>query len=457
MKKTIFASVLAAMALVSCSDTKYDVFDKSAADRLEDFKSEYKKTLTADGGLWAMEYFANEDEAGYTFIMRFHDDGSVDIYADHKYIGETFQVETSLWDMIADNGPVLTFNSYNTLFHVFSDPADIPEIGNTPGMQGGASGPDETGTGHAGDYEFQIMSVDEDGNTIRMLGKKRLYDIYLRKLHFTEVAEIEKYLADAAAVPSRFAKRFNDMTLTAEDGEVFRIYDLSTGIPSVYPLYGDKIDQTCSQNGIFTVDGIRFLKPFEIERADGTTFEVSELRFNEDGTLSGPGVADVRVDSPVENLLRVGLSWLVDAESFTGKAKDLYDAACAATTAYNSKYKFGKVNLAYKVYDNEKNALNVITRLGPSSGMKICYDYADLDYEIIGYGNIKPSSDFHCSVFEKSSNATKYEEEIPAYKAFKDYLCGNFVLTAMDPMCPNVIKFVDKNDSNSSFMITLEN
>lgn len=59
---------------------------------------------------------------------------------------------------------------------------------------------DETGFGHEGDYEFQIMEVSEDKNTVRMLGKKRLYHIYLHRLdpstdvkaYMDEYKEIEK-------------------------------------------------------------------------------------------------------------------------------------------------------------------------------------------------------------------------------------------------------------------------
>lgn len=446
MKKLIFASMLAAMTLVSCSDTKYDTFDKSAADRLEEYKSEYKDMLIADGGLWAMEYFANESEAGYTFVMKFNNDGSVDIYADHKYAKDMFQKESSHWEMIADNGPVLSFNSYNTLFHVFSDPAGIEEDKGF-GSQG-TSAPVGVGKGHEGDYEFQIMKIEDDGNSIRLLGKKRLYDIYLRKLPTD--TDIEKYLADVKAVPSRFNSRFNDMTLTTEDGDIFRLYNLSTGIPCIYPLYGDKIDQTTSQNGIFTTDGIRFREPFEVTRSDGTTFEIFELRFNPDGTLSGPGVADLRVNSPIENMMRLGLSWKLDPDSLKGHIKDLYDAAVKESMD-QEKLKFGDVILSFKDYKG-KNSLHLST----SMGKKICYDYADLEYETIGYGNIKPSSDLHFMVFDKNQNSTKYEDLINSYKAFKEYLQGDFVMTALDPMCPNEVRVVDKNDSGSSYLIRLQ-
>lgn len=105
MKKTLYIAAFAALALTSCSNTEDEIFDESAAVRLEQYKKEYAEALTADGGLWTMEYFANPDEPGYVFVMKFSKDGSVDISANHKWIGGTFKQETSLWKIIADNGP----------------------------------------------------------------------------------------------------------------------------------------------------------------------------------------------------------------------------------------------------------------------------------------------------------------------------------------------------------------
>ncbi|MDE6510862.1 MAG: DUF4302 domain-containing protein, partial [Muribaculaceae bacterium] len=194
MKKNIYISILAALALTACSNDSEEIFDQSAAERLEQYKKDYADVLTADGGLWSMEYFANPDEPGYVFVMKFDKNGSVDISANHKWIGGEFKQETSLWKMIADNGPVLSFNSYNNLFHIFSDPANIEGPDAPKGEEGDIN---ETGYGHEGDYEFQVMEVLDEGKTVRLLGKKRLYDIFLHRLD--AATDIEGYLAEVKA------------------------------------------------------------------------------------------------------------------------------------------------------------------------------------------------------------------------------------------------------------------
>ena len=231
MRNSIYLAAVAAFALTACSNDDNEIFDQSAAERLEQYKKEYADVLTSNGGLWAMEYFANEDEPGYVFVVKFDKDKSVTVSGNHKWIGGTYKADTSLWSMIADNGPVLSFNSYNSVFHIFSDPANITGP-DAPVGDDGKSDVDETGFGHEGDYEFQVMEVSEDGNTMRLLGKKRLYHAYLRRLDAN--TDPEQYLSEIKAVSSRFSKKFDSLVLTDTEGNKFRVNDMVTGIPSIY-------------------------------------------------------------------------------------------------------------------------------------------------------------------------------------------------------------------------------
>ena len=447
MKTKIYLSALAALALTACSNDGSEIFDQSAADRLEQYKKEYTEVLTADGGLWTMEYFSNPEEPGYVFVMKFDKNGSVNISANHKWIGGSFKQEVSLWKMIADNGPVLSFNSYNTLFHIFSDPADITGDNAPTGEFGDIN---ETGYGHEGDYEFQFMEVSDDGQTVRLLGKKRLYDIFLRRLDPS--TDVESYISEVQAVTSRFSSKFNDLTMTDADGKLYRVYDMNTGIPSIYPLDGDFVSQTVSGNGIFTLDGFRFMKPLEVKRADDSTFEITYLKFNEDGSLSGDNVADLRCVSPLENILRTDLSWVVDVESLTGKVKDLYDAANeAVVNKLSAKDKLGVTEFCFGSVGG-KLMPQLVTRLGS----RVCRDYLEYDYESDPAGNVVPSDRLKFTIVGGNNTAVKYDGEIPEYKALKDYLTREFIMTAQDLINPKVVSVADKSDPSSSFTLSLK-
>lgn len=443
-RKSIYLAALAALALTACSSDDNDIFGQSAADRLEQYKKDYAEVLTADGGLWSMEYFSNSEEPGYVFVMKFDKNGSVNISANHKWIGGTFQQETSLWKMIADNGPVLSFNSYNNLFHIFSDPANIEG----PDAPTGESGDiNETGYGHEGDYEFQFMDVSEDGKTVRLLGKKRLYDIFLHRLDPN--TDVEAYMSSVKAVSNRFSSTFNDLTMTDADGNLYRVYDMNTGIPSIYPLAGDAVSQTVSANGIFTLEGFRFMSPLEVKRADDSTFEIEQLFFTESGTMTGDNITDLRATSPLENIVRADLTWTLDPASLTGKVKTLYDSANEAiVAALTSKDKLGNIELTYGSVAG-KMVPQLVTRIGN----RVCRDYIEYSVQKDENGNILPSDQIQFSFNGGNNTSIKYNDEIPAYKALKEYLSGNFVMTAVDPLCPSSVIFADKNDSASSFQM----
>ena len=102
MKKSLLYIPFAALALASCSNTEDMIFSSSAAERLEESKADAIATLTDQGGLWAMEYFSNSDEAGYVMLFRFNKNGSVEVSANHQWQADNankFAQETSLWEI----------------------------------------------------------------------------------------------------------------------------------------------------------------------------------------------------------------------------------------------------------------------------------------------------------------------------------------------------------------------
>ncbi len=339
MKKSIYLAALAALALTACDSDSDRIFDKSAADRLEQYKKDYADVLTSEGGLWTMEYFSNDEEPGYLFIMKFDKDGSVKIGANHKWIGNTYKEETSLWKMIADNGPVLSFNSYNTLFHIFSDPANITGADAPKGDGERPEDINETGYGHNGDYEFQFMEVSDDANTIRLLGKKRLTDIYLRRLDAS--TDMKKYMDEYKQLESTlFVKEIPNLKFTDSDGETYMINGCHTGVMKIYPESGDAVEQTRSGNFIITNSGIRFMEPLEYVNAAGIEKEISEFKFvgNHSLALVDDENAILSAGSFQEILMRNTRNWKIDVKLMDGTFKSVMDEFIEELkTLYNYK------------------------------------------------------------------------------------------------------------------------
>lgn len=366
MKKSIYLAALAALTLTACSNTEDLIFNESAAERLEQYKKDYADVLTADGGLWTMEYFANPDEEGYLFVMQFDKNGSVNISANHKWIGGTFMQERSTWKMIADNGPVLSFNSYNKLFHIFADPANIVGSDAPTGDYGDI---DETGFGHEGDYEFQVMDVSEDSNTIRLLGKKRVIDIYMRRLDPS--TDVETYMNEYKQIQSNlFCKEVPTLLFADADGERYIVKNAYTGILEIYPEAGDAVDQTRSGNFIVTMSGIRFMNPLAYVNAANEEKTLSEFKF-----VNNYSLALVDNESAVlnagtfEDIINLNhCNWKVDLKSLEGDVKDAFNAFTdQLKTLYG--YKSATVNEFAFDYDvaNKSYVARLYIRIGSKS------------------------------------------------------------------------------------------
>ena len=185
MKKFLNISLLSIVALsslslASCKNEVDNIFDDDAVIRLDNAKAMYTDILTSNGGKWQLEYYSNTEEPGYIYLMTFSKDGSVKISGANKWINyiqsgqltrPAFGSDVSLWEVIADNGPVLSLNSYNKYFHLFADPYNLPNMGGA--MTDGDT--NQAGYGHKGDYEFNLMKYS--GDTIYLTGKK--YDHHM--------------------------------------------------------------------------------------------------------------------------------------------------------------------------------------------------------------------------------------------------------------------------------------
>ena len=144
------------------------------------------------------------------------------------------------------------------------------------------------------------------------------------------------------------------------------------------------------------------------------------------------------------------MTWKISPESFTGKVKSLYDAANAEIVEkLSEKQKLGDLDLTFGAVQG-KTVPQLVTRLGTS----ICRSYIEYDYAMDDFGNIVPSFDLHFSITGGNNTANKYDAQLSAYKAFKDYFCGQFTMSVNNPLIPDVITVMDKNDNTSTFILS---
>ena len=206
------------IVLVACTPRVDDLFDETAVVRLEHRRAALmEQFMKAENG-WVMQYFARvnpvaSDTAqhkGYTFIMKFREDGTVTIAGE---VNGLYKTETSMWDIINDNSSVLTFNTFNSIFHYYSNPD--PELG----LRGA------DGEGIGGDYEFLILEYNEKENYQLLKGKKN--GCYIRMYPMAAGQDWEDYFAQIHAMDEFLFEEANTLDLF-QDEQHWTLYNART-------------------------------------------------------------------------------------------------------------------------------------------------------------------------------------------------------------------------------------
>jgi len=277
-----------ALAFTGCQGEEPDLFEKSAAERLNEIAKDYTAVLAESEAGWIMEYYptnSNEDPTGlgYLMLVDFDKNGSVKIGMMNDLTEGAYEEATSLWEIITDNGPVLSFSTYNEILHFFSDPAIYDQ-----------------GLGLEGDYEFVMVNVPEDHQTIMLKGKKR--GTYVRLTRLPAGTDFQEYLADVRAFQqTMFAATAPNYDYMHFDGKEYELADMSTTLPNIYlkgsdaianeyhvPFIISKIDGAYHlrfrKNVFATEDEDKAIQEFVYNESEDIFYGVNESSY----TLEGP-------------------------------------------------------------------------------------------------------------------------------------------------------------------------
>lgn len=267
-------TAITALTLTSCAGEEDDIFDKSAAERLNESSAKYSARLEAQPNGWAMQYYPTYNDespsgSGYLILMDFDEDYSVRVAMDNRFSNNMYTTDRSSWEVIKDNGPVLSFNSFNKCMHAFSDPEDIPWTEDN-----------EQSEGCGGDYEFIIVDAPEDASYMMLKGKKR--DTYNLLTPIEEGVDYEEYLADVKAFHNRIFPENELVSNLMHFGDsVYRMDGSNDGLPNIYPYDADAIANESFNPFLITKRGqdyyIRFRDEFQKDFMNG---KLQELRYD---------------------------------------------------------------------------------------------------------------------------------------------------------------------------------
>lgn len=257
-KKTINSFLLAAFcsfATVSCSTDIDELFDSSAAQRVQKSVEYYDQLLQDAPYGWIMNYYPGDGSmGGCAFTVKF-DKGNVEMTSEIQ-ISDTIEVGTpytSKYRVLKEQSIILTFDTYNPLLHSFTEPSQS----NIDGWHS--------------DYEFIFNRVSEHSDSIFLTGKKYGMELVLRRM----TKEDQNYIQN-----------------------VTRMNRLLMSVPHFYAVAGDK------QYNI-RLDDLRFTYPSEDGQSTITsvfTYTPEGIEFKEPVTLGGIMFTNMVYDEPTGEL-----------------------------------------------------------------------------------------------------------------------------------------------------------
>ena len=237
---------LPALFLQSCQTEEENVFDKSYSERMDDFLQKAQETLVASQYGWALDYYpkSNQSYGGVAYTIKFTRDNAIVRYENKPDDGEV----KSLYKMKEDDGPVLSFDTYNTFLHTYA----TPKSGEYRGKEG--------------DFEFVIDSIGAD--RIKIHGK--------RSLNTTNLFVFSDVALNIGGKPYT-------LVITDKNNRQLAIYD------------GDKIIAESAY--AFTDKGIRLYEPITLNGVQlyDLTLDKATAKFTGTGVESTASSVDVNL------------------------------------------------------------------------------------------------------------------------------------------------------------------
>lgn len=235
---------LSTMMMQSCLKDQEEIFDEPSSTRLQAALDNAKEVLTSSENGWVFDYFPDRylSYGGFLYTVKF-DASKVTVGCEL----DPGNFETSYYRLTDDNGPTLSFDTYNSLMHFFATPS---------------SGNYEA---YDGDFEFMIMEVTDD--LITLMGKRTSNIMYMRRLN-----------EDAATLIEGAAEMSNNFFLSSADGTIGSTQvsaDFDQNVRYVEFSWGEGEGNTAGEYFLPTPTGIRMLHPVEV---NGST--ITELSFN---------------------------------------------------------------------------------------------------------------------------------------------------------------------------------
>lgn len=216
MKIFNYILVISIMLFSSCTPEEKDLFGDLSSNRMNERLKADKAVLVGAENGWLMEYYPADQMiyGGYNLFVSFAENEMATVSGDIAGVGKK---TTGMYKLKDSAGPILSFDTYNEIFHFFSEPKNSLGIGSN-------------GKGMEGDFEFRIMEATPE--KVILKGKKTGNMIVMTPIRKgVEWDNVLKPITDMMQILSKFkmyeyvdgtfkadvSASYNKLTLTYDD------------------------------------------------------------------------------------------------------------------------------------------------------------------------------------------------------------------------------------------------
>lgn len=427
LRTTLGMMAMAAIA-TSCTFEQDDYFDETAALRVKHTNDNIKKRLvdqSAEGSNgWVMQYFvAGTDDysfEGFNLFGRFFDDGKVTLAGNHRFLrngnANKYTESSSTFKMLAEEGPVLSFDTWNDVLTVFEDPVDPTAA---PGTIS------NNGEGMFGDHNLVLTSLKDD--ELLFLGER----------HRAEVRFIpcDRAWADYMAAVTENKNHIAPAQMTS--------YYVTNGVDTMYIVglnkgvfvYGERIEDPLKKKTlscVFTPDGFRINHKDSIGE---NAFQEFSLTEDKTKLLSEDG--QTQVIACWDNYIVAHTAvWKMDPEQFSAEQKTLFDQINEAAKVFNSAWSLESIGIGKSSGSNAINGL-VLTFYTNTAKTKTNTAGVALTITRTAYGQARIDYSAESNVDKNMEAIVKKSPEMENLaRAFAATLNGTYTMTPDDYFLP---------------------
>lgn len=445
MKKYIsIYKLLPAMAMAAafsaCTFEQEDFFDEPASLRIEHTNQEIKDILVSgstEGNGWLIQYFVagtdDQDFEGFNLYGRFFQSGKVTLSSDHRFLRNgnagKYTEASSVYEMLKEEGSVLSFSTWNDIISVFVDPVSPSAAPNS--MIG-------DGEGMKGDDRLVMVSYDKDQLVFR--GERHSAKVYFSRLDRNP----EQYAVDVREFKDHIANNLvTEYMLTNGDTTVY-ISGLDHGYFNIVDRLDDPL-QSSTHSCVFTPQGFRMEHQYKMKN-DSVQFFGIDPSFTQ--LTSGNVIMTPLWMRGVKRKVATANSTIITAEGASESFAALFNKLADDIKENFSAQTFNSITFGKSSESGSNSRVGIVFNVTTSKSKYLTGFTATITVDVNNQtATITADADDYSTNFQNYSKKGLGDSFTDIVKA----MVGSYKLEANDPFRPSSVTWTKTDDPSFSF------